>query len=380
MKVIDLDITNGRKVHGSKIEEARKARRLSLAQLAEKIGVTDSAISKYERELSKPSSKILIKLSDVLEFPIGFFLTKSINDDVEDSMIYFRSNKNITKKLKEACKVRIHWIDNAYKFIDSYFELPKVNLPDWGNLDIDNLDEYMIEELAEKLREYWGIGEDPIQNMINLLQKNGFIITKLSIGTSKIDGFSMWKNNKPYIFIGKEKNSAVRSRFDLAHELGHLILHNNIARDDFENERDILEKQADIFAGAFLLPRTSFSREMINSSIDSLVLLKRKWKVSISAMIKRIERLDILTENQVKYLKDQMRKYKYYKNEPLDNLLEGEKPYLFKQSFQILIDQNIIRKEEILSIFNINKNEIIELFALNDNFFSDDKMKLKLIK
>lgn len=380
MKVIDLDITNGRKVHGSKIEEARKARRLSLAQLAEKIGVTDSAISKYERELSKPSSKILIKLSDVLEFPIGFFLTKSINDDVEDSMIYFRSNKNITKKLKEACKVRIHWIDNAYKFIDSYFELPKVNLPDWGNLDIDNLDQYMIEELAEKLREYWGIGEDPIQNMINLLQKNGFIITKLSIGTSKIDGFSMWKNNKPYIFIGKEKNSAVRSRFDLAHELGHLILHNNIARDDFENERDILEKQADIFAGAFLLPRTSFSREMINSSIDSLVLLKRKWKVSISAMIKRIERLDILTENQVKYLKDQMRKYKYYKNEPLDNLLEGEKPYLFKQSFQILIDQNIIRKEEILSIFNINKNEIIELFALNDNFFSDDKMKLKLIK
>lgn len=382
MKVIEFNAINEKAINGKKIEEARLARKLSLAQLSEKIGVTSQAISKYEKGIIKPSSKVLIGLSDVLEFPINFFIDNSRNQEeiADNSIVYFRSNKNITKKMREACKVRIKWIDNTYNLICKYFELPSLDLPNIEIYDIDELNEEFIEKIAEQLREYWSLGNKPIGNLINILQKRGFIITRLNIGTKKIDGFSIWNNSTPYIFIGTEKDSAVRSRFDLAHELGHLILHKNITSDEFELEREMLEHQADMFAAAFLLPRESFSKEMINSSIDSLILLKRKWKVSLSAMIKRIQTIDILTENQIKYLKHQMCKYRYYVHEPLDDTIKSERPYLFKQAFELLVENNILTKSEIVEMLKLHKYEIIDLYSLDNNFFEDNESLLRVIK
>lgn len=383
MKVIKFNSIDENKIDGKKIEEARLARKLSLAQLSEKIGVTSQAISKYENGKIKPSSKVLINLSDVLDFPISFFINNnsSIEEDIfNDSIIHFRSNKHITKKLQEACKVRIKWVNNTYKLICDYFELPTLDIPCLEIKDIDELSDEAIENIVENLRNYWNLDDKPINNFIDILQKKGFVVTRLDIGTKKIDGFSMWNDNIPYIFIGTEKDSAVRSRFDLAHELGHLILHRNITKEEFEEERDVIEHQADIFAAAFLLPRSSFSREIINSSVDSLILLKRKWKVSLSAMIKRIQSIELLTENQIKYLRHQMCKYKYYIHEPLDDSIKCEKPYLFKQAFELLTENNILSKDDIADIIKLNKKEIINLYSLDIDFFKEENRILKLVK
>lgn len=383
MKVIKFNSIDENKIDGKKIEEARLARKLSLAQLSEKIGVTSQAISKYENGKIKPSSKVLINLSDVLDFPISFFINNnsSIEEDIfNDSIIHFRSNKHITKKLQEACKVRIKWVNNTYKLICDYFELPTLDIPCLEIKDIDELSDEAIENIVENLRNYWNLDDKPINNFIDILQKKGFVVTRLDIGTKKIDGFSMWNDNIPYIFIGTEKDSAVRSRFDLAHELGHLILHRNITKEEFEEERDVIEHQADIFAAAFLLPRSSFSREIINSSVDSLILLKRKWKVSLSAMIKRIQSIELLTENQIKYLRHQMCKYKYYIHEPLDDSIKCEKPYLFKQAFELLTENNILSKDDIADIIKLNKKEIINLYSLDTDFFKEENRILKLVR
>ena len=264
--------------------------------------------------------------------------------------------------------------------ISHYFDLPQVNLPNFGHIDIDSIDLIKIEEITNSLREYWGLGDYPIKNLIDLLQKNGFVVTKLKVGSKKVDGFSTWVDGVPYIFIGTDKGSAVRSRFDLAHELGHLILHRNLKKEDFEDEIDTLEKQADMFASALLLPREAFNREMITSSIDSFIILKKKWLVSMAAMIRRVQDMEILTENQIRYLKSQMIKYGYYKKEPMDDTISSEKPYLFKQAFEILLENNIMSKYDILENIKLNKEEAISLYSLKENFFENEEKILMVVK
>ncbi len=379
MKVINFDPIKERKIVPSKLKQARISRNLSLAQLSKLIGVSSQTISLYEKGKIQPSSPVLIKIIDELDFPINFFCENE-EMDLSDGTVYFRSNKNIPKKIKDACKVRIAWINSAYKLINSYFNLPKIDIPDFGDISFDSIDELKIEDITIELRRYWRLGESPIENLIDLLQQKGIVITKLEIGNKKIDAFSKWESEIPYVFLGSDKDSAVRSRFDLAHELGHLILHRNIDEEDLEENINLIEHQADWFAASFLLPLRSLDKEVLSSSIDNFVLLKKRWKVSISAMIRRCRECDILTENQIKYLHSQMIKNRYYKREPLDDVIVSEKPYLFKQAFEILVENDIFTKESLLEEIKLNKQEAISLYGLDKDFFDKKTDFLKLIE
>jgi Zn-dependent peptidase ImmA (M78 family)/transcriptional regulator with XRE-family HTH domain len=382
MKVIEFGSMKSNKIVPSKLKEARVARALSLAQLSKLIGISSQAISQFEKGETKPSPQTLVKLIETLDFPINFFCS-NYNENVEDELIYFRSNKNITKKLKDACKSRIAWVEKMYLLVESYFQLPKLDLPKFEEFDVESIDNGKIEEITLKVRKYWGLDQSPIDNLIDILQSKGFVITKLKIGTKKIDAFSVWKNGVPYIFLGDDKESATRLRFDLAHELAHLLIHKYVDKEELEEDKELynkIEEQANYFASAFLLPIEAFNKEVISSSIDSFILLKKRWKVSISAMIKRCQNANILTDNQIRYLNSQMIRYGYYREEPLDEEIKKENPYLFKQAFEILVDNNIYTKESILEKLELNRGEAIELYSLDKSFFDKSDNILKLIK
>lgn len=382
MKVIEFGSMKSNKIVPSKLKEARVARALSLAQLSKLIGISSQAISQFEKGETKPSPQTLVKLIETLDFPINFFCS-NYNENVEDELIYFRSNKNITKKLKDACKSRIAWVEKMYLLVESYFQLPKLDLPKFEEFDVESIDNGKIEEITLKVRKYWGLDQSPIDNLIDILQAKGFVITKLKIGTKKIDAFSVWKNGVPYIFLGDDKESATRLRFDLAHELAHLLIHKYVDKEELEEDKELynkIEEQANYFASAFLLPIEAFNKEVISSSIDSFILLKKRWKVSISAMIKRCQNANILTDNQIRYLNSQMIRYGYYREEPLDEEIKKENPYLFKQAFEILVDNNIYTKESILEKLELNRGEAIELYSLDKSFFDKSNNILKLIK
>ena len=161
--------------------------------------------------------------------------------------------------------------------------------------------------------------------------------------------------------------------FVLAHELGHLIMHRHINQDDLSNKNtlDKIELEANQFAAAFLLPLSSFNKEVISSSINHFVILKERWKVSISAMIRRCSDANILTDNQIRYLNSQMIKYNYYRKEPLDDVIKIEEPYLIKQGLNLLLENNILNKQKVLDILSLNAIEAEKLFCLGDNFFGE---------
>jgi Zn-dependent peptidase ImmA (M78 family)/DNA-binding XRE family transcriptional regulator len=367
----------------ARIREARISRGFSLADLSILIGVSSQAISQYELGITKPSMPALMKMIEVLDFPLVFFMKpkKVTNPAYSGSAINFRSMSTAAKKLKAAYATRIEWVDETYQFLKKYIDFPKVDLPKVDHMLTEREIAFeIIESVAVLLREYWKIGNGPIGNFNTLLQEKGFVISRFEFKNYKVDAFSQWLNHTPYIILGSDK-SAARSRFDAAHELGHLILHSHIDQDKMKNQiLARLEDEANYFAGAFLLPAESFGSEVMSSSIDHFVMMKKRWKVSIQAMIMRCQALGILSESQVRYLFSQINKKGYRKNEPLDNVLQFEQPYLIKQAIELLVENNVVAPQNILDEIALKKEETDELFSLPEYLLSPGKPKLALIK
>lgn len=355
-----------------RLKKARISRGYSLADLADRIGVTKQYISQCELGITN-ASNIIYKLCDVLNYPVSFF-SKSTKGIETASATYFRSRKSTPKKLKEAANEKVDLFSEIKDFFGEYINYPELNLPD----NIELKDEYTIEDLekiAKNVREYWKLGMGPIDDLVSVLQENGIIISKIKVGNNKIDAFSKWINSVPYIFLSIDKDSAVRSRFDIAHELCHILLHQYISKEDIECKEKLiqLEKEADAFAGAFLLPAETFSREVFSSSLDNLVRLKERWKVSISCMINRCSTLGLFTDNQVSYLKKQMTYKNYWRREPLDDTIQCEIPYLYKQIIELLLENDILSKNDIVEKIAMNPEEIEEYCYLNAGTLCENK-------
>ncbi len=192
------------------------------------------------------------------------------------------------------------WIEEAY-------DLPKCSIPD--------LREYASspEEAATILRQTWGIGEASVGNVVHLLELHGVRVFSLAVDSMNVDAFSMWKgSNIPIVMLNTLK-SAERSRFDAAHELGHLCLHQHGSK----NLNPSIEAQADSFASAFLMPRNSvLANAPAFPTIDRLISLKSRWGVSLAALVYRLRKLNIISEWQYKSLCVQIGKMGYRRAEP----------------------------------------------------------------
>jgi Zn-dependent peptidase ImmA (M78 family) len=148
----------------------------------------------------------------------------------------------------------------------------------------------------------------------------------------------------------------VRRRFDLAHELGHLVLHQGIGEDELEDKEvfDRVESEANRFASAFLLPATTFPNEIFTARLEAFVELKKRWKVAISAQIYRCSDLGLFTEYQILNMRKQMSARRWRKFEPLDNEIPIEKPSLISKAVALLLESKALAPGELLNAININ--------------------------
>lgn len=387
-KVIKFENANI-SINPMRLKSARLSRGYSMTELADEIDVTRQAISNYELDKSKIGYEKLIMASKALDFPFEYFL-KDKMEPISKSNIFFRS-PNLAKKYVDIYEQKINMIVEIFKELEKYINFPKVNLvehefhylQDRDMVDLDPNAKNEIEKTTLKLREHWGLGLGPINNMVTLLSKNGFIISRIELPNKKTDGFSQWIDGVPYIILGDSKKSSVRARFSLAHELGHMILHSSI--DSTENNHKLMEKEADYFASSFLLPAESFSDDLFSINIDNFIPLKKKWKVSIASMIVRSYQLDNISEIQYSNLYRYLNKRGWRIDEPLDDVLEFEEPRIFKEALELIFDEEVETAENFLSNICMYPREIEDLVFLPDGFFGgyiheEARANLKLIK
>lgn len=349
-KIVSFNPTMGGKYfNGERLKIARMWRNLSATQLADLTGFSRQTISMLENgKLMNPEFATVQKLSEKLEFPITFFLEET-KINFNESTTYFRSLLTTNKKYRVEQEEKIKFIAIVYNMLSEYLEFEKVNLPQIPT-------NVTPQEAANILREYWGLGNRPIENIVYLAESNGLIVTDFETATGDVDAFShkITSDDMETYLIGysKNKRTAARIHFDVAHEIGHILLHN--WREDLEcidkEEFKEIELQAHAFASAFLLPEDEFRKDVspYATNLAYYTELKKTWKVSIAAMIRRAKDLDIITADDYSRLMRNMQKQGIRKTEPLDDELVTAEPSLLRQAIKILFDQKVFTPNEFL--------------------------------
>lgn len=359
---------------GERLLEAREARGMSMAELASLVEVSRAAISQFEKGHTTPQTKTLVGLANALNVPSLFFFTKK-QESSKDTLFY-RSLRDVPKSDRNKAERKYEWLKSISRYLRGFVRFPTPNLPNIPlPQELHSIESSLVEDAATQTRRHWGLGDGPISDVMLLLENNGVFVSKSVFDTEKMDGYSALDqySNTPYIIIAYDKCSAVRSRFDLAHELGHLVLHQHLPNQIIRNPKNLrlIEKQAHEFAASFLLPEKAFATDIQMVTLDTLLPLKPRWGVSIGAMLHRIGDLGWITEYDNKRLWINLSKRGWRTNEPLDDVLEPERPRLLRKAIELLIERNVMEPREIVAGICLSRADICELADLEPSLLSD---------
>ncbi len=390
-------MTNTQKINGDHIKSARLFRGLSLSDLSNKTGITKQALSLYENETIRPEISKLVAIAQALDFPIEYFMSLD-NFQVKTESTYFRSLLSTPKIARTAQSVRVEFIAKIYEILIDYVDFPDKNFPEIAfsgrNAFSECADEEEtseIESIVTQCRKFWGLGFGPIVNLQKTVESNGIIITSLFTDKDEIDAFSqrtIINGNSVYIIVLNSTKNNVRTRFDIAHELGHIFLHpwseniEELSRQEFKER----ESQANKFAGAFLLPRESFGNDVSHypTKLEYYLHLKEKWNVSIQAMIYRAHQLKIISTTQYQYLMRQVSKRGWRSCEPYDRPFNIEKT-LLQEAIELLFSSGEMKPYDLMTALKskglyMRHEDVEDLLSIERDSLKETTSVPKLIR
>ena len=357
---------NDNKFKGQRLKEALQFRGMRMTELAKQSDISKQSLSLYANGENIPPYENVVKIANALEFPFDFFMTEDLCSTTTNNT-YFRSQASASKLTQNAQELKLEYVAKLYEVLLNYVDFPERNLPpvffrgsdNLLDADSDNVLE-QIEFIANTARKHWMIGMGPIDNMQYLLESNGIIVTGFRNVNERIDAFSQRVNiqNRGTVFIvalaiGEKPD--VRLRFDMAHELGHILMHNwddsndSLSKDEF----NALEKQANIFASAFLLPRETFGKEVAPyaTNVEFYRSLRKKWGVSMQAMMYRARQLKLITANQFQYMMRTVSAKGWRLREPGDS--PGQlNSTIFQGAIDLLLDGNYLNVKQLMQAFH----------------------------
>ncbi|GIW15658.1 MAG: transcriptional regulator [Tepidiforma sp.] len=310
-----------------RLDVARRYRGLGKGELAAGAGITLRQLNHYQHGEDTPSEATLKRLSEVLQFPLSFFFGAEI-DGPDVAAANFRSLRRMTARDRDRGlatgalgQLIFDWLE------EKGFELPSEDIP--------ALELFEPEEAAKFTRAQWGIGERPIGHMIRLVESKGVRVAAIPDAARELDAFSFWRGKTPYIFLNLSK-SAERIRFDIAHELGHLVMHAGCGR-----TRES-EFEANLFASAFLMPRGEMlASGLYNPRLSALIDAKARWGVSVAALAYRLHKVGMISDwhHEVLFREISIRGYRTDEPQPM----RKEVSQLWERVYEVL------RKDEGMS-------------------------------
>ncbi len=337
-------------VNGERLKQARELRGFTQTELATRLNISQSAIAQMEAGFIQPSDELLTLLSGILHFPVAFFQQDGPIAFPLGSLL-FRARSATTAMMRE----------KAHRYGQLLFELaerlsqllqggPQVVLPHVTGSPAEPLDP---DHAADITRTAMGLSPDtPIDHLIASLEQAGVLVLTLPESLKGIDAYATWAgtstgtgDRKPVIILTRGVPGD-RLRWSLAHELGHLVMHQPP-----QGTPGQIEKEADRFAAEFLMPEIAMRQELIPPlTLTAFANLKLRWKVSMQALIRRAHDLTLLTDRQYQYLFEQLSARGWRTREPANLDVEIERPRALRQMVEIL-DKDPSSKRVIASLF-----------------------------
>jgi transcriptional regulator with XRE-family HTH domain len=323
---------------------ARKMAGLSLQQLAGKLGndISRQALNKYEQGKMKPGSEMLIRLAEALNVPVDFFYSYPENDITLEAVDFRRHASKIGKtaetaireKVKDALSKTLE-LEQALNITESpeYFSFPSV---------IQSVSD--AESAAIELRRQWNLGNDPIPDVVEMLEDKGYNVMEIEAAEA-FDGMKAEASGRKIIVLNQNDNpDKVRKRMTALHELAH---HSLIFPQDLAGKEE--ERLCTAFASAVLYPGEMARKELRSPRfgflLNELVILKERWGISISALYYRALNLGIIRQETLNFLIRNYRANYLHRNEP-GKFLSKEKPTRSERLIFYALGQDLISINE----------------------------------
>lgn len=281
---------------------ARERRGLSRAGLAKVAQVAERSIRNYEAGDDEPRDASIRALAAALEVPVEFFAGPPL-EGLGETAASFRAASKLPAFRRRAALAAGSFAMHVAAYLSEHFELPEVQVPDLAG--------YEPELAADAVRAAWGLGSGPAPNLVHLLESKGVLVFALAEDCRELDAFSFWRWGRPFVMLNTMK-SAERGRLDAAHELAHLVLHRHVPEVVKEHE-----DEAQSFAGAFLLPRSSVLASGARGvGLRQVLEQKKVWRVAATAYTRRLRQLELLSDWQYRSLMIELTKRGYRSGEP----------------------------------------------------------------
>lgn len=349
------------------------ARRLSQTQLATMVGVSPATISKWRSGQQAPESDALERLASVVNVTPEWF-TRPMLPSMSKPL--FRSNASAHVAARAMLEARLEWANELVTKLTEFVDLPELKIPHRNFANIDEISDADIEDAANECRQFWNLGTKEIPDLALAAESNGIVLVREETGIAQIEGLSAWNESLgiPYVLLSSDKGNAFRSRFDLAHEIGHLILHRYVGN-ELEAERyKLKESQAHKFAGALLLPAETFAEEVKTPvTLDTLLLTKQRYGISVAASIMRLHALNIISDEEKQNLYKRRSARWGVKSEPGDDYREPEKPRLLKRTVELLASSGIIAVDGLSNFAGLSAIDVEMLVGLPEGYLTSRK-------
>lgn len=362
-----------------RLVQARLSRGLTQTALAVMVGRSSGTVSKWEKGEQAPEMDGLESLAARLSMPASWFLRPI--PKYGDQVCFFRSNASLTKEAQSISLIRLKWLNEVSLSLQKWIDWPVVDIPCLEKSDHRTISDAEIEEAAIACRKSWGLGLGPISDVLLVLENAGVVCVREELGFAKMDGASKWfeTDGRPYVFLAADKANGVRSRFDAAHELGHLVLHRNVSGLEFSKRYPEIERQAHLFAGAFLLPAESFAAEISNPSLDTFLALKMRWRVSIGAMIMRCKGLGIIDDDYATRLWKNYSARGWRRSEPKDDQISFEEVRLLPRAVKLLLSEANLDRAALTLALGFSSHDCELLCSLPRGFLSEKRAVSEMV-
>ncbi len=340
---------------GASLKLARVFCAMALEEVAERVGKTRQYLHKLETGQSSPTESLVLELAEALQVEPAFFAPRS--NRLHEDQFHFRKLLTTTKTTKQVAIARGEMVNSLIVFLESELKFPSVNIPSIS--DVHSGDS--IESIAEQCRREWDLGLGPIENMTRLAENLGTVVLSFEGLSKEVDALSV-AVERPFIVRNTAKESTSRHRFDIAHELGHLVMHEGVITGD-----RLTENQANRFASSFLLPRSmmvKFFPRPKGSRLDwkGMKDFKQTWKVSKAAILFRARQLELINDSQYKTGVITLKREEGT-HEKDDYLIPGEPPEILSRSLSVLAAKKGLGLPEIAKALNVKPSFLGELLG-----------------
>lgn len=344
-------------VNADMIVVARDAHSWSQKELAERVGISQGKISKYENGLLEVSEEDLEAIAYATGFRSGLFRSTEPIYGLGSSALFHRKKKTtpIGVQRRVQAKVNIARLQLAKLLRAAEIETTSHFEP----IDVDKVEDGAI-EVAQRVRAAWRMPMGPVRSVTAAIEAAGGVVLLCDFGTDDIDAAHLWAPGQPPMFFMNANRPGDRHRFNLAHELGHAIMHQFPTGD--------IEAEANQFASEFLMPRKEIAPELRGLTIQRAAQLKPRWKTAIAALIYAAHSCGAISESKRGILYAQLSRLGYRKAEPIE--IELEQPTLVPQLVDLHRKALGYSDEDLLDLLMTDNPDFI-------NTVADETMKIR---